>query len=524
MEQNKFQKTYEKYFNLVKKYIDLGKKYIGFAKEKLIVQYKKVMEKIRTAPTKDLNFFNLKKIDVHDNKNKDKKHNNKHHKKIVNKRRFIMSCSGLAIIVFAVVYLMIGFRAYEVSINGQDIGKVRSKKAAEKIVLQVLQDFQKENKSEVNLVSDIKYQSAKASAKQVLSDKSLYDLLKKNIKYSLQSYSIYVNGKAVATLKSKEAADGVLANIKNYYLSGVNRADLKEISFAETVEVKPEFSEKTKILEKAEAEKFILKGTNEERIHVIESGESFWTISRKYNMTVEQLMKANVNANPEKVKIGQALNLVLPKPLVSVKTIETKAYTDNSPYQQKVELSSSLYKNETSVKRKGKYGERQIVASVVKVNGIEKSRMVLSEKEVKPPVDEIIVKGTKPVPAKKGTGTFAMPTRGSLTSRFGFRWGRKHEGIDLGAAVGTKVRAADGGTVIWAGYEGGYGKLIKIDHGGGFVSFYGHLSKISIKKGDKIFKGQLIGAVGNTGRSTGPHLHFQITKFGVPVNPLKYIN
>ena len=96
---------------------------------------------------------------------------------------------------------------------------------------------------------------------------------------------------------------------------------------------------------------------------------------------------------------------------------------------------------------------------------------------IKEPKAQILVKGTKEPPPKKGTGTFSSPARGTITSRYGYRWGRQHNGIDIAAPIGTPVKAADGGEVIFAGTSGSYGKLIKIDHGAGFVTYYGHLSK-----------------------------------------------
>jgi murein DD-endopeptidase MepM/ murein hydrolase activator NlpD len=115
------------------------------------------------------------------------------------------------------------------------------------------------------------------------------------------------------------------------------------------------------------------------------------------------------------------------------------------------------------------------------------------------------------------------PVHGVLTSPFGMRWGRMHEGIDIGAPTGTPIWAAAGGTVVYAGWEGGYGNLTVIDHGNGLATAYGHQSKIVVSNGQTVARGQVIGYVGSTGHSTGPHLHFEVRVNGTPVDPLGYL-
>ena len=121
------------------------------------------------------------------------------------------------------------------------------------------------------------------------------------------------------------------------------------------------------------------------------------------------------------------------------------------------------------------------------------------------------------------------PTRGWVTSGFGYRKSpftglrEKHEGWDIGARSGSAVRATADGMIIVAGRERGYGKLIEIDHGYGVVTRYGHNSKNLIKVGSKVKRGQIVALVGNTGRSTGPHLHYEVLVNGVPTNPKNYI-
>ncbi len=112
-----------------------------------------------------------------------------------------------------------------------------------------------------------------------------------------------------------------------------------------------------------------------------------------------------------------------------------------------------------------------------------------------------------------------------MTAEFGVpRGGSRHEGIDLAAPAGTPVRATGDGTVITAGKDGRYGKSVVIDYGGGFRTRYAHLKKIETKKGKRVRRGDLIGKVGKSGNASGAHLHYEVLKNGVPVDPRPYLN
>jgi len=121
-----------------------------------------------------------------------------------------------------------------------------------------------------------------------------------------------------------------------------------------------------------------------------------------------------------------------------------------------------------------------------------------------------------------GSG-LAWPLRGPVTSPFGSRWGRLHAGIDISAGMGTPIRAAKAGTVIFAGTMGGYGNVVIIDHGGGFSTLYAHQSRLGTSDGASVAQGQVIGFVGSTGHSTGPHLHFETRVNGSPQDPMRYL-
>ena len=126
-------------------------------------------------------------------------------------------------------------------------------------------------------------------------------------------------------------------------------------------------------------------------------------------------------------------------------------------------------------------------------------------------------------PVTSGSGQLAWPVSGPVTSGFGSRWGRMHEGIDIAVGTGTPVHAAAAGTVIYAGWMEGYGNLVAIDHGNGLSTAYGHNSTLACSVGQTVSAGQVIAYSGSTGHSTGPHVHFEVRVNGSPVDPLGYL-
>ena len=130
------------------------------------------------------------------------------------------------------------------------------------------------------------------------------------------------------------------------------------------------------------------------------------------------------------------------------------------------------------------------------------------------------------VPGPTGAASaagFIWPVHGVLTSAFGWRWGRMHEGIDLAVPNGTPVVAAAAGTVIVAGWMGGYGNLVVVDHGGGIATAYGHNTSVTVGVGQQVAQGQLIAYAGSTGNSSGPHVHFEVRINGGAVDPMGYL-
>lgn len=167
--------------------------------------------------------------------------------------------------------------------------------------------------------------------------------------------------------------------------------------------------------------------------------------------------------------------------------------------------------------------EAQIEAMIV-----ERQREIEAQREAARRAAGIA--GGPQAPSTGAPGALAWPVSGTITSPFGYRSNpfgggmEFHQGLDIAAPTGTTVAAAAGGTVISAGWYGGYGNYILIDHGGGMATGYGHLSQIFVSSGQQVQSGQAIGAVGSTGASTGPHLHFEVRIHGKPVDPAGYLH
>ena len=218
-------------------------------------------------------------------------------------------------------------------------------------------------------------------------------------------------------------------------------------------------------------------------------------------------------------------------PFLSVQTTETITYQEAIATPVEEVEDDSMYQGDTKVLDAGSEGLAEITADVTYVNGNERERNITNNVTITEPTAKVIAVGTKERPSWLPTGSFIWPVYGNITSYFGYRYifgsYSYHSGIDIAAAYGTGIQAADGGTVIWAGTGTGsnwsYGKYVIIDHGNGYQTYYAHCSSLLVSVGDKVYQGQVIARVGSTGRSTGNHCHFQVKINGTTVNPLSYL-
>jgi murein DD-endopeptidase MepM/ murein hydrolase activator NlpD len=236
------------------------------------------------------------------------------------------------------------------------------------------------------------------------------------------------------------------------------------------------------------------------------------------------LRKANPSITGEHLDLGQEINLVALEPMINVVTTGERTAKEPLPYKVVIKTDRNLWRGREKVKTRGENGLREVTYKLVLKNGTEVSRDVLNEKVLKSATDQVVIRGSKYVVASRGGGgIIGWPIGGRITSPFGMRWGSMHTGIDIDGTTGQPVGAAAEGIVISTGWEGAYGKIVAIRHGNGLVTRYAHLSKIEVSVGQKVARGDLIGLIGTTGRSTGSHLHFEVISGGRFENPVKFL-
>jgi murein DD-endopeptidase MepM/ murein hydrolase activator NlpD len=298
------------------------------------------------------------------------------------------------------------------------------------------------------------------------------------------------------------------------------------VDFAEQVMVVEAYVFEDEIISADEAAELITKENEEAKIYMVTEGDVPSIIAEKNGMGLSELYKLNpdLEANATKIRPGDELIVMIPEPELSIATKDEVIFTE--PIKRKVIYKDNpdKYIGKDSVVDQGSDGVMEVTVVVSKINGEEVSREIINQNVLTEATDKIVSKGTMPLPKKSATGNFKYPLSSyRITSPFGYRWGSFHSGIDLAAPTGNTVSASDGGKVTIAGWYGNYGYLVEIDHGNGVITRYGHNSKILVKVGQKVAQYETIAKVGSTGRSTGPHVHFEIRFDGVAANPMKYL-
>ena len=437
----------------------------------------------------------------------------------------IRDCIIVLLVGVGVVAVFASAVDYEYAYNGRTLGIVREQRDVLEILEMVSEELSLEYGSSIVIdpETDITFNPVISYGKDIDDADTVLRRFTYMGDIQAQAYGIVVDGERVATVESEKIANDVLESIKKIYTKG--KEDKYEyVGFAEDVKIEAYNTTLANVSSKSAALKKIKSGGQQEVTYTVKAGDTLYGICDKLEVSLKELKKMNPKIKETMtLHIGDKFVTQQEIPLITVETIGVSVFAEAIDYKTVTKKSNNYYEGETVVIQAGKKGKARVTARLTKQNGKTVAREDISVETIKEPVNKVVVKGTKPVPPKKGTGTFRKPVNVGVYAGYGMRWGRMHYGLDYAAPTGTPIYAADGGTVTYAGWSGAYGYTITIDHGANKKTLYAHCSRLFVSAGTKVYKGQHIAAVGSTGRSTGPHCHFEIFINGANVNPSYYV-
>ena len=439
----------------------------------------------------------------------------------------------------------------EVLLNGEVIGAVADPEVVNQAFLNARARIARETEGLVLGNVECSFQKVPrlfgTTLEQSELENVIYDLLKEQVKAAKQKYYLVKVNEFTVYLYGIDEVKALLeAALKPYDPDGLFEVNvisdtsrelnvftvevtpkeepaegdgLKALDFSEKVEISEAYVDADRVSKISEAIEAVTKETEKNQTYEVQPGDTLSVIANSRGYYVDEVLALNPGLTRDAtLHLGDEIVISVPEPELSVLTTEQSTYEEDYDAETQYIENDSWYTTQQVVRQEAVLGHHEVTVLTTSRNGTETSREMVSENVITEPVPEIIEKGTQTPP------TYIKPiTGGTLTSTFKWRWGRMHKGIDWAVPKGTAVRASCGGTVVSAGWSGGYGNCITIRHPDGKQTRYGHLSKILVSAGQKVDQGQKIALSGNTGRSTGPHVHFEILVNGTQVNPLKYL-
>ncbi|WP_412571711.1 peptidoglycan DD-metalloendopeptidase family protein [Turicibacter sanguinis] len=342
------------------------------------------------------------------------------------------------------------------------------------------------------------------------------------------STNIVTIGEQKFAVKDTAVVESTLMDLMKYYTGTENLAKIMDTEnpiqalsetgsqyigakVVEPVKVESSYAAPDEVLTADQMRRMMLYGQKEPQ-QTVTFGEdsSLWYIARDYGLTEEELIL--LNPQVEGLKWGELLGMELDvtplNPIIHVQTEQEKVNVAPISYETEYIDDETMLKGQTKVTQTGQNGEFLTRTKVEYVNGEQTNSTVVEETQLSEPVKEVIIRGTKVV-SGVGTGNWVWPTT-SRNVTCGYLCYSGHYAIDISASTGQSVYAADNGVVVSASYNAAYGNVILINHKNGYYTRYAHLNSMNVKAGDIVEAGQLIGGAGNTGNSTGTHLHFEI--------------
>ena len=416
-------------------------------------------------------------------------------------------------------------RAYDMEINGESVGVVSDPNEKQVIVDNLETRMSSVLGEEYSYDGEITLTPVYATPEEFIDTTEVEESLFAEAGAYMEAYAISVDGVELGYAPDKDELYRMLDEVAQPYIP---EADSISYEFVEDVQVYPVRLPANSKFDVQAIWDTISALEVEQGVYTVEKGDTFNAIAYSLDMMPNELSVLNPDVMVDKIWVGQELIIQEAVPFLSVQATTDETYEETVPSPVEYIETADLYVGDTKVKEQGEDGLDLVNAHVTYVNGVEVEREVITTQTLKEPTTTYSYTGTTPRPVTASNGYYIWPVRGRITSYFGGRnlWGRYdfHLGLDIACPTGTSIKAADGGTVITAGWSGSYGNLVAIRHDNGTVTYYAHNSSILVSVGQKVYQGQIIAKAGMTGNASGPHCHFEVRINGTSVNPLNYLS
>lgn len=430
-----------------------------------------------------------------------------------------------AAVISILIFMQSHTVALEVTVDGKTVSYVNNEKEFSNAVTAVEKNLAETLGENYCMYTAPEYRFVFINKNKLADEENLYAQAYRAVTEEIgHHYGLYVDGELVAAAESKSTIETVLNELKAPFETGVEN---ERVEFVSNVEVRTGLFSPGTMVDTNEL-RAMFEGSTDPQYYTIEEDDYLSDIIEKTGVSRQMIYYLNPELDERRLIPGRKLLISEPDIYLGVKVVRTSIYEEDINYSTVRIEDDSLYVNQTKVKTAGKKGSKTITAEITYIDGVKTETRIISSVVTKEPVTRELYVGTKEYPASfsslAGSGAFIRPISGGYTS-CAYGGYRGHVGVDLtmSGAYGKPVYASAGGTVISAGWSGGYGKMVKIQHSNGYVTYYAHMSSIKVSVGETVVQGQQIGAIGSTGNSTGPHLHFELRINGSPVNPMKYI-
>lgn len=426
---------------------------------------------------------------------------------------------------------------FQVYLNGKKIGLIKSDQELYDLIdTEQAQLKEKYNVSKVYPPHGLKVTAIKTYDKRVIEARDIYNKIKNQAPFTIKGYQITINDeeepKSFYILNKEDLDTAVKNTVMSFvpkdklddYLNSTQPEITEGGEIVDNVYLKQEIKVKEALISTEEniftnaedLSRYMLFGTLEpEKEYEIKKGDDVKSVATNNMLSVNEFLIANPQIVSENalLSVGQKVNISLINPLVDVIEETTRVEKQDIKFETTVEYDNSLSASVRYVKQEGSNGLVKVTYKNEIINGLLNNAVTISTEEITPVINRILVVGGINTVYVGDSSYWAWPTNKPyrISSYFGPRWGSWHYGIDItGTGHGSPIYSIQNGTVIRTGTRSDMGNFVMITHNNGYNSVYMHLSKILVNGGDAVVKGQTIGLMGTTGRSTGTHLHLGV--------------